>query len=157
MKTSDNILLYLISIAAYVLAIKSTLFSTSGEILGFSFQKEQVTFFKSIEILHKQDYILLSYCLIFFVIILPVLKYLTLILNIFKVKLFTGEFNNAVLHLQKYAMVDVFIIAILLIGSKNNPIFSLKIEMGTYGLIVSIITSMILAINLKLMRKTLKD
>lgn len=157
MKNLNNVLVYIISITSYVFALKSTLFTTNGDILGFSFKEESVTFFKSIDILENQGYVVLSYALLFFVLVIPCLKYITLLLNLFRAKLFTGEFNDAVLYLQKYAMVDVFVIAIFLIGSKNNPIFNLKIELGTYGLLLSIITSMILSINLKLKRKTEKD
>lgn len=157
MKNLDNTLIYIASVASYTLALKTTLFTTNGEILGISFKEEYITFFKSITILENQGYIILSYALLFFVLVIPCLKYITLLLNLFNIKLFTGEFNNAVLYLQKYAMVDVFVIALLLIGSKNNPIFNLKIELGTYALLVSIITSMILSINLKLKRKTEKD
>jgi uncharacterized paraquat-inducible protein A len=157
MKNLDNTLIYILSIGSYVFALNSTLFTTSGDILGISFKEEHVTFFKSIAILENQGYVILSYALIFFVLVIPCLKYITLLLNLFSAKLFTGEFNEAILYLQKYAMVDVFVIALLLIGSKNNPIFDLKIELGTYALLVSIITSMILSINLKLKRKTEKD
>lgn len=157
MRNLDNSIIYIISIASYAFALMSTLFKTSGDILGFSFKEEHITFFKSIDILENQGYIILSYALLFFVLVIPCLKYITLLLNLFNTKFFTGKFNNAVLYLQKYAMVDVFVIALLLIGSKNNPIFNLKIELGTYALLVSIITSMILSINLKLKRKTEKD
>jgi uncharacterized paraquat-inducible protein A len=157
MKNLDNALMYIISIASYAFALKSTLFTTSGDILGISFKEEHITFFKSITILENQGYVILSYALLFFVLVIPCLKYITLLLNLFKTKLFTGEFNDAVLYLQKYAMVDVFVIALLLIGSKNNPVFNLKIELGTYALLVSIITSMILSINLRLKKKTEKD
>jgi hypothetical protein len=51
-------------------------------------------------------------------------------------------------------MVDVFVTALLLIGSKNNPLFTLKIEIGTYMLLLSIVASIIVSINLKMRGKT---
>jgi len=147
--TLENLGFLIISIAAYVFALTQTLFTTSGDILGISFKKESVTFKQSITILQQQDYLLLSYVLIAFVLVLPILKYITLLLNIFNLKLLTQNINNIALYLQKYSMVDVFVIALLLISSKNNPIFNLKIEIGTYALVVSILTSMLLSINIK--------
>jgi uncharacterized paraquat-inducible protein A len=79
---SDNHFLYFISLAAYVLALTQPLFSTSGQILGLELSKEQITFFKSVEILKQQEYQLLSVALLFFVVGLPVVKFITLIFNI---------------------------------------------------------------------------
>ncbi len=153
MKLSDNILCYVISLSAYIVALSQTLFTTSGEILGFSFQKEQINFFKSINILKNQGYEFLSYVLIFFVLVLPILKYITLLLNIYKLNFLSKGINNTVLYMQKYAMVDVFVIAILLIGTKNNPIFHLKIEIGTYALLLSVLMAIPLSFSLYLGRK----
>ncbi|MDV7186098.1 paraquat-inducible protein A [Lutibacter sp. TH_r2] len=153
MKKTENLLIYIISIGFYAFALQTTLFITSGEVLGFSFSEEHISFFKSINILNKQGHLLLSNTLIFFVIVLPIFKYITLLLNIFKIKLFNNTINDIVLYLQKYAMVDVFVIALLLIASKSNPIFNLKIEIGTFSLLFSILASMILSIQLKIGRK----
>lgn len=149
MKT-NNLSMYIISLVSYLFALKSTLFITSGDVLGFSFKEEQITFFKSIEILENQDYHALSYALLFFVVVIPCVKYIALLLNLLNIKLFTRKFNDVVLYLQKYAMLDVFVIAVLSIGTKNNPIFNLKVEIGTYALLLSIICSTLLSINLKL-------
>lgn len=144
---TENKLLYLISIAAYIFALTQPLFTTSGEIFGFTFSSESITFFKSIQLLKQQNYVILSYALILFVICLPVIKYIVLLFNINGICLFGKIIDGFLVQLQKYAMVDVFVIAILLIGSKSNPIFQFKIEMGTYALLASVILSILLSVN----------
>jgi uncharacterized paraquat-inducible protein A len=146
---SDNYFLYVGSLAAYIFAITSPLFTTSSELFGFSFSKESISFFKSLEILKEQEYILHSYALIMFVIGLPVVKFIVLIFNINSITIFSKSIDSFFVQLQKYAMVDVFVIAILLIGSKSNPMFEFKIELGTYALMASVLLSIVLSINLK--------
>lgn len=149
MKITDNFFLYIGSLAAYIFALTNPLFTTSGELFGFSFSKESISFFKSLEILKEQEYILLSYALLVFVIGLPVIKYIVLLFNINNITIISKTIDAFFVQLQKYAMVDVFVIAILLIGSKSNPMFEFKIELGTYALLTSVILSIMLSINLK--------
>lgn len=148
MASTENKLLYLISIAAYIFALTHPLFTTSGEVFGFTFSSERITFFKSIQLLKQQNYVILSYALILFVICLPIIKYIVLLFNINGVNLFGKTIDSFLVQLQKYAMVDVFVIAILLIGSKSNPIFQFKIEMGTYALLASVILSILLSLSI---------
>lgn len=149
MKTSDNYFLYVGSLAAYIFALTSPLFTTSGELFGFSFSKESVSFFRSLEILKDQGYLILSYALLLFVIGLPIIKFIVLMFNINSITIISKSIDSFLVYLQKYAMVDVFVIAILLVGSKSNPMFVFKIELGTYALLLSVVLSILLSINLK--------
>ena len=115
MSIANKYFLYLLSLAAYAYALTQPLFTTSGKLIGFEFSEEQITFFKTIEILEEQNYQVLKIALLVFVIGLPVIKFFTLLFNINNIILFTIKFDQLLISLQKYAMVDVFVIALLLI------------------------------------------
>ena len=81
-----------------------------------------------------------------FVIILPSIKFLTILLNINGIKVLSNSINSFLLTLQKYAMVDVFVIALIAIASKSNPMFSIKLETGTFSLIISVMSGIFLSL-----------
>lgn len=147
--TQDNktgkYILYVGSLISYIVALNSPLFVTQGELFGFSFSKEEITFFRSITILAEHDR-WLSYALLLFVVVLPSIKYFVLILKINGVVLITDTVDNFLIHLQKYAMTDVFVIALLLICLKPNPLFHLEIDKGTYALTLSVLMSFVLSL-----------
>ena len=145
MKT-NYALLFLISLLSLLAGLYYPLFTASGNILGFEISQEQVTFFQSIEILEQEGFKELSILLYAFVIILPAIKFLTILLNIAGIPVFGPKVNHFLLSLQKYAMVDVFVIALIAIASKSNPMFSIQLELGTYALISSVVSGIILSL-----------
>ncbi len=143
---SNNFLLFLVSLASFFAGLYYPLFTVSGSILGFEISQEQVTFFQSIEILEQEGFKELAMLLYGFVIILPAIKFLTILLNICGINVFGIKINNLLLSLQKYAMVDVFVIALIAIASKSNPMFSINLELGTYALITSVVSGILLSL-----------
>lgn len=143
---TNAFLLYVISLATFFAGLYYPLFTVSGSILGFEISQEQVTFFQSIEILKQEGFKELATLLYVFVIALPGIKFLTILLNITGINVFGKQVNGFLLSLQKYAMVDVFVIALIAITSKSNPMFSIQLELGTSALIVSIITGIFLSL-----------
>lgn len=145
MKT-NYFLFFIISLATFAAGLYFPLFTASGSILGFEISQEQVTFFQSIEILEQEGFKELAMLLYGFVIILPAIKFLTIFLNICGINVFGVKINNFLLSLQKYAMVDVFVIALIAIASKSNPMFSINLELGTYALITSVVSGILLSL-----------
>lgn len=143
---SNYFLIFLVSLASFIAGLYFPLFTASGTILGFEISQEQITFFQSIEILEKEGFKELAMLLYGFVIILPAIKFLTILLNICGINVFGIKVNNFLLSLQKYTMVDVFVIAIIAIASKYNPMFSINLELGTYALITSVVSGILLSI-----------
>lgn len=138
--------MFFISVIGFIGGLCYPLFTASGDILGFQIFQEQITFFESIKILEREAHKELAILLYAFVIILPSIKFLTILCNINGVKVIGSKFNAFLLSLQKYAMVDVFVIALIAIASKSNPMFSIKLEMGTYALIVSVVSGVFLSL-----------
>ena len=143
---SNYYFLLLISLFAFLSGLYYPLFIASGDILGFKISEEKVTFFESIAILEEQSYKELAILLYAFVIVLPTIKFLTILCNINGVYVLGYKINNLLLSLQKYAMVDVFVISLIVIASKSNPMFSIKLELGTYALIISVVSGIILSL-----------
>ena len=143
---SNFYFLLTVSFLAFLGGLYYPLFTASGAVLGFEISQEQVTFLESIKILERQQYKELAMLLYAFVIILPAIKFFTILLNINGIKVFSSKFNDFLLSLQKYAMVDVFVISLIAIASKSNPMFSIKLEVGTYALIASVVSGIILSL-----------
>jgi paraquat-inducible protein A len=143
---SNYYFLFIISILGFIGGLHYPLFAASGEIFGFEISKEQITFFDSIKILEEENFKELAILLYAFVIVLPGIKFFTILLNIFGIQVFGYSFNSFLLSLQKYAMVDVFVIALIAIASKSNPMFSIQLELGTYALIASVLSGIILSV-----------
>ena len=143
---SNYFLLFFISVATFGAGLYYPLFTASGAILGFEISQEQVTFFESIKILEEENFKELATLLYAFVIVLPGIKFFTILLNIFGIQVFGYNFNSFLLSLQKYAMVDVLVIALIAIASKSNPMFSIQLELGTYALIISVVSGILLSL-----------
>lgn len=143
---TNYFLLFIISLATFAAGLYYPLFTASGSILGFEISQEQVTFFQSIEILEQEGFKELAMLLYGFVIILPAIKFLTILLKVCGINVFGVKINNFLLSLQKYAMVDVFVIALIAIASKSNPMFSINLELGTYALITSVVSGILLSL-----------
>ena len=143
---SNYYFLFLISLAGFFGGLYFPLFIASGEILGFEISQEKITFFESIKILQEQSHRELALLLYGFVIILPSIKFLTILLNINVIEVLSTKFNSFLISLQKYAMVDVFVIALIAIASKSNPMFNIELQLGVYSLIVSVISGIILSV-----------
>lgn len=135
--------LLFISIACYVFALLTTLFTAKGTFFGYAISNTDVSFTYSIQTLINEGHIFLAYSLIVFVLALPTLKYVAILFNIFGITVINKKINGHILTLQKFAMVDVFIIAILLVGSKPISNFEIIIREGTYALLFSVITGII--------------
>lgn len=149
-KTSNQAFLFLISLLAFGCALYFPLFTVTGDILGFKISEEQITFFKSIELLEQQNLKELAFLLYAFVIVLPAIKFITILFNIYGMQVISTSINNFLLGMQKYAMVDVFVIALIAIASKSNPMFSIKLQEGAYTMIISVLSGILLSIYIQM-------
>lgn len=154
---SNFLTLYILSFSAFCAGLYLPLFTASGAILGFNISEEKVTFFESLKVLEQQGYTELSSLLFAFVVILPAIKFLTILFNIYGINVINIKINGFLLSLQKYAMVDVFVIALIAIASKSNPMFSIQIEFGTYAIITSVLSGILLSLKLSYRSKFSKE
>ena len=83
--------------------------------------------------------------LLFFTIIFPVLKYIFLFVNLFGRKLPNHRNMNTLLEIiNKWAMLDVFVVAVLILNMKfDSTIIVSKLEHGTTLFAISIVLMML--------------
>lgn len=139
MKVSRKVLSVIFLVASavfYVLGLCYPLMSTSYQVWGFSLRSQEVTLFDSVRMFWGDgDYLIASIILVF-TFILPVLKYIELAL-----RLSTGRQFLRLQSVDKWNMIDVFLVAMLLLNFKMNSKFIvMHLEMGTNFIALAVLT-----------------
>ena len=120
----------------YILGLCYPLMSTSYQVWGFSLHTQEVTLFDSVRMFWEDgDYLIASIILVF-TFILPVLKYIELALRIA-----SGRQFLRLQSVDKWNMIDVFLVAMLLLNFKMNSKFIvMRLEMGTNFIALAVLT-----------------
>lgn len=120
----------------YILGLCYPLMSTSYQVWGFSLRTQEVTLFDSVRMFWEDgDYLIASIILVF-TFILPVLKYIELALRIA-----SGRQFLRLQSVDKWNMIDVFLVAMLLLNFKMNSKFIvMRLEMGTNFIALAVLT-----------------
>ena len=139
MKVPRKILSVIILTASavfYILGLCYPLMSTSYQVWGFSLRTQEVTLFDSVRMFWgDSDYLIASIILVF-TFILPVLKYIELALRIA-----SGRQFLRLQSVDKWNMIDVFLVAMLLLNFKMNSKFIvMRLEMGTNFIALAVLT-----------------
>lgn len=135
--------LLFLSIIFFIAGLSLPLLSTKKQIFGITLQFEKIWLFTSIKFFLQQKEYFLSFIILFFTFLFPIVKYFDLFNKIFK--FFTP--NKKVSHIlsitDKWSMLDVFLVALLLLNYKmDSEIIVMKLRIGTSLLAVSIISRM---------------
>ena len=140
-------ILVLSSIILYILGITQPAFVTTR----FFFLKETITIINSIWILFDNKNFFLGVIILLFTIIFPIFKYSVMVwLVVFPMSGLVKKFYNYLLHLGKWSMLDVFVIALVIILIKfGQGMFSVQIRSGTIFFALSVITSIVASSALK--------
>ncbi|MBQ6073387.1 MAG: paraquat-inducible protein A [Bacteroidales bacterium] len=139
MKVPKKILSVIVLTASavfYILGLCYPLMSTSYQVWGFSLRTQEVTLFDSVRMFWEDgDYLIASIILVF-TFILPVLKYIELALRIA-----SGRQFLRLQSVDKWNMIDVFLVAMLLLNFKMNSKFIvMRLEMGTNFIALAVLT-----------------
>lgn len=134
----------LVSVAFFIMGLTYPIMSTKKQVLGLVLNYQEIRLFDSVSLFYNGKEYLLGTIIFLFTIILPIFKYLEIINRIF-VFFRIPERIDRVLHLlDKWSMLDVFLIALLLLNFKmNSTIIVMQIKVGTLFLAVSIIARML--------------
>ena len=124
------------SVVFYILGLCYPLMTTSYQVWGFSLRTQEVTLFDSVRMFWEDgDYLIASIILVF-TFILPVLKYIELALRIA-----SGRQFLRLQSVDKWNMIDVFLVAMLLLNFKMNSKFIvMRLEMGTNFIALAVLT-----------------
>lgn len=137
-----QILLLMGSIIFYVLGIVYPIMATKYSLIGISLKTQEVNLLDSVRIFYESGDFLIALIILVFTVVFPILKYLELILSLFFDRHF--KFSS---DLDKWNMIDVFIVAMLLLNFKMNSSFIvMELRVGTTFLAISVIFRILLGI-----------
>ena len=137
------LLLLLVSVTFFILGLSYPILSTRKQVLGLVLQYQEIRLFDSVKMFFESREYLLASIIFLFTIVLPVFKYLEIINRTLGLVRIPGRIDRVLHLLDKWSMLDVFLIALLLLNFKmNSTIIVMQIKSGTLYLAISIIVRM---------------
>jgi uncharacterized paraquat-inducible protein A len=130
-----SIITLTLSILFFAMGVYFPLLSTKQQILGVVLKYREVNLFDSIVMFFEDKEYLLAAVILVFTFIFPVFKYIELV-----VRTILNKTNNVMQHLDKWNMLDVFLIALLLLNFKmNSNIIVMQLMTGTTYIALAVI------------------
>jgi uncharacterized paraquat-inducible protein A len=124
-----------LSILFFAMGVYFPLLSTKQQVLGVVLKYKEVNLFDSIIMFFENKEYLLAVIILIFTFIFPVFKYIELI-----IRTILNKTNNAMQHLDKWNMLDVFLVALLLLNFKmNSGIIVMQLMTGTTFIALAVI------------------
>ena len=137
-----RILLLLGSIVFYVLGVVCPIMATKYSLVGISFNNNEVNLLDSVKIFYESGDFLIAAIIFVFTVLFPILKYIELSMD-----MFFGKSMKFSADLDKWNMLDVFIVAMLLLNFKMNSSFIvMELRIGTTFLAISVILRVLIGI-----------
>ena len=128
-----------VSVTFYVLGLCYPLMSTKYQVFGFPLKHQEVTLFDSVRMFWESSEYLVASIILVFTFILPILKYVELAL-----RLGTGRQFLKLQSVDKWNMIDVFLVAMLLLNFKMNSRFIvMQLEWGTNFIALAVLTRLV--------------
>ncbi len=138
------IFLLLSSISFFVLGLIYPILSTKKQVLGIVLNYQEVKLFDSVKMFYESNDYLLATIIFLFTIILPIIKFFELINRLLSFLTFSKKTSRILHLLDKWSMLDVFLVALLLLNFKmDSNIIVMKLKLGTTLIAVSIILRML--------------
>ena len=135
MKKIVGIIFLSLSILFFGLGVYFPLLSTKTRILGINLSYEALNLFDSISLFFKSKEYLLATIILIFTFIVPVTKYIELIF-----RLIQNKVSKISHHLDKWNMLDVFLVSLLLLNFKmNSNIIVMELRIGTTFIALAVI------------------
>ena len=124
-----------LSIVFFGLGIYFPLLSTHKQLI-FSFSYQEINIFQSIAMFFESKEYFLGSVILVFTVILPVMEYIRLIFII----ILNKKSSIKLRHLDKWNMLDVFLVALLLLNFKMNSNFIvMQLKIGTTFIAMAVI------------------
>jgi len=134
-KKALGITTLVLSIAFFVLGVYLPLLSTKTRLLGINLSYEEVTLFDSVSMFFKNQEYFLAGVILVFTFILPIFKYIELIIRVAK-----NKTSKILQNLDKWNMLDVFLVALLILNFKmSSNIVVMELRIGTTFIALAVI------------------
>jgi len=112
--------------------------------MGIVLESKNIRLYDSVLMFYNENEYLLAFIIFFFTIILPIVKYLDLFNKIFTIFDTSKNTSKILALLDKWSMLDVFLVALLLLNFKmDSQIVVMKMKVGVAFLAFSVITRII--------------
>ena len=149
MKANENtrwiaVMLLAASGLFFVLGFNYPLLQTGYGIGPITIKNDYVYLFTSFQYFFEQGEIFIGFLLLFFTVVFPILKYIFLAITLTGRRLPRHQSVNTVLEIiNKWAMLDVFVVAVLILNMKfDSAIIVSKLQVGTSLFAISVILLM---------------
>jgi uncharacterized paraquat-inducible protein A len=141
-----KLLILLASITFFILGLAYPILHTKKHIIGFTYSSNSVWLWTSIEYFLKAGEYLLGSIILAFTIIFPTFKYLDLLNRYLKIIPVKPRLSRILALTDKWSMLDVFIIALLIMNYKvDSSLVTMDIRIGTTFFAISIILRMLVS------------
>lgn len=132
------------SVLFFINGVFLPLFSTTTEFIGLVMGHHKVNLFSSIEFMWDRSDYFLAILIALFTFVLPVIKYVDLFSKYLSLQIWPKAFSGVLEMLDKWSMLDVFIVAQIIVVFKFSTKFvEVDLESGTVCLAVSIFLRML--------------
>ena len=140
---------WIASVVFYILGLVYPLMSTQYQVLNIPLKSQQVTLFDSVRMFWNDNEYLIASIILVFTFIFPILKYIELAL-----RLGTGKQFLKLQSVDKWNMIDVFLVAMLLLNFKMNSRFIvMRLELGTNFIALAVLTRLVTILLIDGLRK----
>lgn len=139
------VILLLASLIFFVMGFMYPLLETGYGIGPFTLKKDYVYISTSFRYFFDQGEVFIGLLLLFFTIIFPIIKYIFLFLTLLGRRLPRHQFFSTALEIiNKWAMLDVFVVAVLILNMKfDSTIIVSRLQSGTSLFAISVVLLMV--------------
>ena len=124
-----------LSIVFFGLGIYFPLLSTHKQLI-FKFSYQEINIFQSIVMFFESKEYFLGSVILVFTVVIPVIEYIRLIF----ITILNKKSSNKLRYLDKWNMLDVFLVALLLLNFKMNSNFLvMQLKIGTTFIALAVI------------------
>jgi paraquat-inducible protein A len=128
------------SMTCFVLGLSFPILSTKHQVLGIVLEYEEIKLFDSVRLFYDERDYFLAFVIFTFTIVFPVLKYIDLTVRFLVANIRYKKLSNILHQLDKWSMLDVFLVALLLLNFKiNSSIIVMQLKTGTTFIALSVI------------------
>lgn len=134
----------LVSIIFFTLGLIYPIIATKQQVLGIVFKYQEIRLLDSIGLFFDEGDYLLAGIILVFTVLFPILKFLELGNRSFHLIKISIKTSNVLHALDKWSMLDVFLVALILLNFKlDSDIVVMKLESGTTFIALSVIFRML--------------
>lgn len=117
--------------------------ATKKQVFGLVLKHQELRLFDSVKMFYESNDYLLAIIIFLFTIVLPIMKFFELLNRTFTILNVSKKINYLLHLLDKWSMLDVFLVALLLLNFKLDSNFIvMKLKIGTSFIAISIILRM---------------